>query len=721
MTALTELTRFFHQRQSVLCHRQLVIVMGSEVWGLSIATQIISESFSQLAELRGLAVGNVAATLSLAKRIANNEYREQLGQEFDYVIYNCHQGIRGNALAALSGTITKGGLMILIAPDAKHWPEFHDPELTQRLSFGFAEQFQHSYFVRWLQQMSQCETVLRVEESGIHGQQQPVAQVKEAVAIKVEQVISADQERAFHAIVKVALGHAKRPLVLQADRGRGKSSVLGLAAAHLTRATHKRIIITAPQQGHTARCFEHFAAAHGVPSLLRFMACDQILQQKPEADLILVDEAAALPVEMLDQISSQYRRLVFTTTVHGYEGTGRGFEIRFKRKLLKRYPDTVLVTMQQPIRWFENDSLEQFWFKVFAYQGQILDKPIQLLDIPAQQSPISELTNVQTRLYTPTELIESPDLLTSIFKLLVDAHYQTSPDSFVSLLDCPESLLFACTSDQGALSAAIVHKEGGEQLRELSDAICAGERRLNGHLLPQKIGYQAADTTIVEQPFLRIVRIATHSAFRKQHLATKLVSSIIDWGKQHHYALFGASFGAEPELVAFWAKNHFHMVHLGMRKETATGEFNAIVLHDTRQDEQTTQPDSILFNLRQLFLRDFCTELPFSFQSLQPELVKCLLSQLPSQRSLSKQQHNELVLFVERSRELSITLSSLVALGQQARHYQDLQSDQIALFIQAILQRVPIEKLVEQKLVTGKKALSSELRNIARTMLSSTS
>lgn len=714
MSELSELSRFFHPRQAEICHRQLVMVTGSEIWGLGIATQIISESFNQLTALRGLAVGNIATTLSLAKRISNKDYRDQLGQEFDYVIYNCYQGIRGNALAALSGTITQGGLMILIAPDNADWPSFADPELQHRLSHGFNAQFEQSYFVRWLQNLSQCDSVIRVDASGIRGQQQTVTHTQPAAAVKIEQVVSTDQERAFHAIVKVALGHSKRPLVLQADRGRGKSSVLGLAAAQLSRATHKRIIITAPQQHHTARCFEHFEAAHGVPSLLKFMACDQILQQKPEADLILVDEAAALPVEVLDQISSQYRRLVFTTTVHGYEGTGRGFEIRFKRKLLKRYPDTVLVTMQQPIRWFEQDCLEQFWFRVFAYQNQSLDKPVQLVYEPAKKNSTSDLTNVQTQLLTPAELIEQPSLLASIFKLLVDAHYQTSPDSFVSLLDNPESLLFACTSDQGALSAAVVHKEGGEYLSELAQSICAGERRVNGHLLPQKLTYHAARPERLQQRYLRIVRIATNAAYRKQDLASQLVQTVITWGKTNDYAVIGASFGAEPELVQFWAKNQFYLVHLGLRKETATGEFNAIVLHDLQDTaEQFSSAD---LSLRALFARDFCYELPFAFQSLPHELVRGILEQLQYQTELSVQQQNELTLFINASRELAITLASLAELGKNGTRYQSLSNDQSALFIQAILQRVPVEQLVTQKLVTGKKALSLQLKEIAGLM-----
>ncbi|MDW2178689.1 tRNA(Met) cytidine acetyltransferase, partial [Vibrio sp. 1637] len=164
-------------------------------------------------------------------------------------------------------------------------------------------------------------------------------------------------------IEKVVNGHRKRPLVLTADRGRGKSSALGIACAQLLQHKPLRILLTAPSINAVEPVYQHaqrlltdakqmkkdrLEVGYGY---IQFIAPDELLSSLPECDLLLVDEAAAIPVPMLKQITEHYHRLVFSSTIHGYEGCGRGFTLKFIEWLQQQRSGMKTYHMQQPIRW----------------------------------------------------------------------------------------------------------------------------------------------------------------------------------------------------------------------------------------------------------------------------------------------------------------------------------------------------------------------------------
>ncbi|MEI8648802.1 hypothetical protein P4S73_14390 [Paraglaciecola sp. Hal342] len=59
--------------------------------------------------------------------------------------------------------------------------------------------------------------------------------------------------------------------------------------------------------------------------------------------------------------------MVLSSAVHGYEA-GRGFELRFKPYLENEYKGWKNLVLKTPIRWYKDDCLEHFWFRVFIME-----------------------------------------------------------------------------------------------------------------------------------------------------------------------------------------------------------------------------------------------------------------------------------------------------------------------------------------------------------------
>lgn len=204
-------------------------------------------------------------------------------------------------------------------------------------------------------------------------------------------------------------GHRKRPLILTADRGRGKSSTLGIAAAQLLAERHGfNIIVTAPSVKAVEPVFSH--ASQGLESCevinathirhqggsLRFVAADELLKSKPDCDLLFVDEAAAIPIPMLKSMVDIYHRMIFSTTVHGYEGSGRGFGIKFESWLSEHRPGWKGFKLEQPIRWNNNDPLEAWLFDCFLLGN----------DASVSESAVDELDGFSAEAINQLDLVE---------------------------------------------------------------------------------------------------------------------------------------------------------------------------------------------------------------------------------------------------------------------------------------------------------------------------
>ncbi len=391
--------------------------------------------------------------------------------------------------------------------------------------------------------------------------------------------LTSDQRAAMEAVLRVATGHRRRPVVLTADRGRGKSAAFGLAAARLLHERAARVCICGPSLAATQSVFAATVARlpqahkeHGRVQWregeLRFVAPDELARVEIQADLVLVDEAAALPVDLLRRLLNRYARIAFATTVHGYEGSGQAFSLRFSRELDRLAPGWREVALEEPVRWASGDMLEEITSRLL------------LLDVEPASTPGLGNTPVDAARFEPldrTRLAEDDASLREVFGLLSAAHYRTRPRDWVQWLDDEAMALWGVRIAGKIMAVAVTVEEGGLQA-DLAEAILRGQRRAHGHLLPQVMIAHLGLHEAQAQMGWRIVRIAVHPRFQHQGLGTWLLSQLRETAKAAGLDWLGASFGATGALLRFWQNAGYSTVRLGFTREATSGAHAALVL-----------------------------------------------------------------------------------------------------------------------------------------------
>lgn len=460
-----------------------------------------------------------------------------LGREFEAIVFDAFSGLAVNALAAVSGTLRGGGLFILLSPPLEQWPEFPDPAYQRFLPYPYtAAQVKGLFLKRFIR-------LLR----------EPIpAQQTVQLASQTPVDIQADRQ----ADVVAKLINTETASVLTADRGRGKSAALGLAASQLI-AQGNRVLLTAPARAAVEAVFKH---AEFAPE---FYAPDAILRHLPQAEVLMVDEAAAIPLPLLLKLARIYPRCVFATTLHGYEGSGRGFVLRFQQALSQIYPQWQSLRLEQPLRWPYNDPLEALLYRLL------------LLDVEAVAIQFDPKVDLEYRQLQQEQLLAHEDLLQQLLGLLVTAHYQTRPSDLQQILDAPNLSIHVLQQNQQILAVALLSQEGGFD-PELGQAIYAGQRRPHGHLVPQTLTFHAQLLGAAELVCERIMRIAVHPSMQGQGLGSRLIQALIRYASLQKADYLAVSYAFSPELLRFWQRSGFMLARIGYRTDTASASRSAV-------------------------------------------------------------------------------------------------------------------------------------------------
>lgn len=617
-SAIVPLALCLAERAAGAGHRGLLVLSGDRQWGYA-AARAVREA---LGRERALWLGVPSAEKPDALPAARAT--QYLGRELDLLVFDAHAGLDPNAFAAISGTLTGGGLLVLVVPELAAWPARPDPERRRLAVHPVCAEDVTGRFLAWFAERIAADDAVTLVKQG-----EPLPFLPAYVSVRTNagstddpDCLTADQADAVAAVVQTAGGHRHRPLVVTADRGRGKSAALGIAAARLLgQGGGKRILVTAPRPDAADAVFDH--AARLLPgAMLRrrqvaweggsidYAAPDALLHVPRAADLLMVDEAAALPARLLEGLMTQYPRVVFATTVHGYEGSGRGFQLRFGHTLDRLAPGWRSLRMDTPVRWAPGDPLEAFVFRSLLLDAE----PAPVPEDPPPQPPwhIERLDR--------DALIGDESLLRQVFGLLVAAHYRTTPLDLRHLLDGPNLQVWAARWDRRVVATALVAVEGRFDAG-LAHAVWAGRRRPRGHLLPQALALHAGAAEACRLGALRIIRLAVHPSVRRRGIGTALVERLLAAATADGLDLAGASFAATPGLVRFWSNAGFATVRVGARRETASGAHSVLVSRGTSEGGA-----ALTARVRKDFLRDFPLELGDFLGDLAPSLVEAVMT-----------------------------------------------------------------------------------------------
>ncbi|MGJ8682700.1 tRNA(Met) cytidine acetyltransferase TmcA [Paraglaciecola sp.] len=617
----SQLQNWLQKRTTIFSHRQILVITGDKTWAKSAAQEAL-ESLNH-DDILWVGVSPIACPT-----ISVKDYKSKLGQEYSHLVYDCFSGFRANAAIALSGTIKSNGLMIILCPELSSWPAFNDPEITNRISHGIETTKLHSYFFQHLvNEFNRDEHLAILTKDSFKSSL--VSVPKQSREKQFEQQVAA-----VTAIKKVALGHRNRPLIINADRGRGKSSALGIAAAELLDQNSKNVIVTAPHINTVSQVFSH--AKRLLPKStqeknqleykgkhIRFVPVDVLLKEDLSADIIFIDEAAAIPINTLIEITKRFSRTVYSTTIHGYEGSGRGFELRFKKILSQLKPEYKQLKMTCPIRWYPSDPIELFWFRSLMYNSSINDLSISS-------------TKVECNYISKQQLIDSPDTLATVFSLLINAHYQTSPDDLQRLLDSPEVKCFILKKAGVVLGTVQIIEEGGHAIAKLNDDISSCKRRVKGHLVAQNIASNYHSANFAKAKQWRITRIAISPEAQNKGLGTELIQHIKHCANQANIDYVTTAFGVTHSLLKFWLKTGFEPVKISSKIEISSGEHNCICLLPLNNNAV-----SLTLDIKETFLQDLLYQMDKRLLNLDPIVLIHLLAQAQRDGNIVNTKKNE--------------------------------------------------------------------------------
>ena len=527
LTALHTLTAQM-KREGI---RRLLVLSGEEGW-----------CFDHALKLRDALPGDwlwISPQPDAENHCSPSALQTLLGREFRHAVFDARHGFDAAAFAALSGTLKAGSWLVLLLPvweewenqpdaDSLRWSDCPDPIATPHFVQHFKRVLTaNNDAILWRQNQpfSLAHFTPRTDWHPATGAPQP------------------EQQQLLQQLLTMPPGVA----AVTAARGRGKSALAGQLISRIAGSA----IVTAPAKAATD------VLAQFAGEKFRFIAPDALLASDEQADWLVVDEAAAIPAPLLHQLVSRFPRTLLTTTVQGYEGTGRGFLLKF----CARFPHLHRFELQQPIRWAQGCPLEKMVSEALVFDDE------NFTHEPQGDIVISAFEQTLWR--------SEPETPLKVYQLLSGAHYRTSPLDLRRMMDAPGQHFLQAAGENEIAGALWLGDEGGLS-QELSQAVWAGLRRPRGNLVAQSLAAHGSNPLAATLRGRRVSRIAVHPARQREGTGRQLIVGALQY--THDLDYLSVSFGYTGELWRFWQRCGFVLVRMGNHREASSGCYTAMAL-----------------------------------------------------------------------------------------------------------------------------------------------
>lgn len=565
-------------------------------------------------------------TLHNIRYVYYKETDKVLGNTYGMCILQDFEAITPNLLARTIETVEGGGLVLLLLKGMKSLKQLYtlSMDVHSRYRTEAHEDVVARFNERFILSLGSCESCLVVddelnvlpisggknvkplppavtEDEEANPAKKELQEIKDSLADTqpvgslITLARTVDQAKALLTFVDAISEKTLRSTVtLTAARGRGKSAALGVAIAAAIAHGYSNIFITSPNPENLKTLFEFVFKGFDALNYMDHIDYTILQSTNPEfnkaivrvnihrqhrqtiqyiqpqdahvlgqAELLVIDEAAAIPLPMVRKLMGPY--LVFmASTINGYEGTGRSLSLKLIQQLREQSRGSSKVfeaadvadrsngkptkngekvftggrslreiTLSEPIRYAQGDAVEKWLNRLLCLDATAPKARMNTQGCPhPSQCQLLHVNRDTLFSFHPV----SEKFLQQMMALYVASHYKNSPNDLQLMSDAPAHQLFVLVppiDDEATrlpepLCVIQVALEGRISRQSVLNSLSRGQRA-GGDLIPWLVSQQFQDSEFAGLSGSRIVRIATNPDYLNMGYGSRALELLTDF------------------------------------------------------------------------------------------------------------------------------------------------------------------------------------------------